>query len=187
MKKELSINWAKCEESPNKKYKVLGRFLLDLRAKINNLEKEFAAKKKDIQDFRDNTLSTKKGLEDTIKSLSSSESDLKIKLSKANTKISEIEGSLKALKDKNLELESTILNRNKVIEKLEDDFEKRLTEIDSLKKEIESFNNKLNKSVVAPKIVKKIEEIMLHKGFLSDKEFYQLMNKIEAKLGQINF
>jgi len=46
----LSINWANCEEAPNKKYKVLGRFLLDLRTKINNMEKEFAAKKKEIQD-----------------------------------------------------------------------------------------------------------------------------------------
>ena len=183
----MSINWAKCEEAPNKKYKVLGRFLLDLRTKINNLEKEFAAKKKEIQEVRKETSKTTIGLENSIKSLTSSELDLKIKLSKANTRISEIESNLKALTDKDSELENTILNRNKVIEKLEDDFEKKISEIESLKKEIERLNDKLNKSVAAPKLVKKIQEIMLHKGFLSDKEFYQLLNEIETKLGQINF
>jgi chromosome segregation ATPase len=151
------------------------------------MENEFAAKKKEIQDFRGNTSITKKGLEDSIKSLTSSESDLKIKLSKANTRISEIESNLKALTEKNSELENTLLNRNKVIEKIEDDFEKRISEIEGLKKEIEKLNDELNKSVAAPKLVKKIQEIMLHKGFLSDKEFYQMINEIETELGQINF
>lgn len=183
----MSINWANCEEAPNKKYKVLGRFLLDLRTKINNMEKEFAAKKKEIQEVRTETSKTTTGLEKSIKSLTSSESDLKIKLSKANTRISEIESNLKALTDKNSELKNTMLNRNKVIEKLEDDFEKRISEIEELKKEIERLNDELNKSVAAPKLIKKIQEIMLHKGFLSDKEFLILMNKIETKFGQINF
>ncbi|MFX1336971.1 MAG: hypothetical protein ACFFDK_00020 [Promethearchaeota archaeon] len=183
----MSVNWAKCEKNPDKKYKVMGRFLLDLRGKINYLEKEFAAKKREILDVREKTSMTNKGLEDSLRTLSLSKSDLTIKLSKANIQVSEIEGKLIAVKDKNSELESTILNRNKVIEKLEDDFEKRISEIESLKNEIERLNNELNKSVTAPKLIKRIEEIMLHKGFLSDKEFYQLMKKIENKLGQVNF
>ena len=183
----MSINWAKCEEAPHKKYKVLGRFLLDLRAKINQLEKDYSEKRKEMLDVKENSTSTKKGLEDSIKTLTSSESDLRIKLSKANTTISEIEGNVKTLEEKNAELERIILNRNKVIEKLEDDFEKRISEIESLKKEVERLKTELNKSVAAPELIKKVQEIMLHKGFLSDKEFFQEMNNIETKLGQINF
>ena len=179
----MSINWAIVEEKPHKKQKVLGRLLLDLRSKINSLEKELATKKKALLESSD----TKKGLKESIKSLSASESDLKIKLSRANTRISELESNLKAFKDKNSELEKTILNRNKVIEKLEDDFEKRLREIEELEEKIEMVNYQLNQSVAAPKLIKKIQNLMLHKGFLSDKEFYQIMNKIEAKMGQINF
>lgn len=183
----MSINWAKAEEKPHAKLKVLARFLLDLRSKINNLEKELVENKNTLQEVKDKAANKEKGLEDSIKSLTSSESDLKIKMSKANSRISELESNLKALTDKDSELESTILNRNKVIEKLEDDFEKRITEIEVLKNEIEKLNAELNRSVAAPKLVKKIQDMMLHKGFLSDKEFYHMMNKIEEKLGQINF
>ncbi|TFG27773.1 MAG: hypothetical protein EU532_06715 [Promethearchaeota archaeon] len=176
----MSINWAKAEETPHKKQKVTARFLLDLRSKINSLEKELSAKNKLLQEENLKTTKNKINSEEQIKSLTSSESDLKIKLSKAETKISELEGKIKALTEKNSEFEKTISNRNSVIEKLEDDFEKRLREIENLKKE-------LNTSAAAPKLLKQIQELLLHKGFLSDKEFYQMMNKIEEKYARINF
>ena len=34
----MSINWVKVEEKPEKKQSIEGRVLLDLRAKINDLE-----------------------------------------------------------------------------------------------------------------------------------------------------
>ena len=36
----MSIDWAKAEERPEKKLAIEGKFLLDLRSKVNNLEKQ---------------------------------------------------------------------------------------------------------------------------------------------------
>ncbi len=182
----MNIDWIKAESKPNTKQKVLGRFLLDLRSKINNLEKELAENKKDIYDIKVRSSQKEKNLEDSIKNLASSESDLKVKLYIAETRISELESIGKSLTEKNSDLEKTILNRNNVIEKLEDDFEKRISEIEQLKKEIERLNKDLNLSTAAPKLIKTIQNILLHKGFISDKEFYQLMNKIEEKYARIS-
>ena len=44
----MSIDWAKAEERPEKRLSVEGRFLLDLRSKINTLEKQLAHKTKDF-------------------------------------------------------------------------------------------------------------------------------------------
>ena len=37
----MSIDWARAEENPTKKQSIEGRFLLDLRTKVNDLEKQF--------------------------------------------------------------------------------------------------------------------------------------------------
>jgi predicted nucleic acid-binding Zn-ribbon protein len=182
----LNVDWTKAESKPNAKQKVQGRFLLDLRSKINNLEKELAEHKKILYDIKVKSSHKGKNLEDSIKSLASSESDLKIKLSIAETRISELESIVKALTKKNSDLENTILNRNNVIEKLENGFERRIREIEQLKKEIERFNKDSTLSEAAPNLIKKIQNILLHKGFISDKEFYQLMNKIEEKYARIS-
>jgi len=44
----LPIDWAKAEEAPQKAQKVEGRFLLDLRAKVNDLEKQLTETKADL-------------------------------------------------------------------------------------------------------------------------------------------
>jgi len=36
----MSVDWQKAEENPDKSQKIQGRFLLDLRAKVNDLEKQ---------------------------------------------------------------------------------------------------------------------------------------------------
>ena len=182
----MNIDWTKAESKPNAKQKVLGKFLLDLRSKINNLEKELAENKKIIYNIKIKSSEKGKNLEDSIKSLVSSESDLKIKLSIAETRISDLENIVKALTKKNSDLEKTILNRNNVIEKLEDGFDKRIREIEQLRKENESLNKDLDLSTAAPNLIKKIQNILLHKGFISDKEFYQIMNKIEEKYAKIS-
>ena len=182
----MNIDWTKAESKPNAKQKVMGKFLLDLRSKINNLEKQLAENKKIIYDFKIKSSEKGKNLEDSIKSLVSSESDLKIKLSIAETRIFDLENIVKALTKKNSDLEKTILNRNNVIEKLEDGFDKRIREIEQLRKENERLNKDLDLSTAAPNLIKKIQNILLHKGFISDKEFYQIMNKIEEKYAKIS-
>jgi len=44
----LSIDWAKAEEKPDKKQAIEGRFLLDLRAKVNDLEKQLSENKTEL-------------------------------------------------------------------------------------------------------------------------------------------
>ena len=44
----MSIDWAKAEEAPDKAQKVEGKFLLDLRAKVNDLEKQLTEAKSDL-------------------------------------------------------------------------------------------------------------------------------------------
>ena len=48
----MSIDWARAEEKPDKKQSVEGRFLLDLRIKINDLEKQLADTKKELAQMK---------------------------------------------------------------------------------------------------------------------------------------
>ena len=45
----MSINWERAELAPDKSQKVEGRVLLDLRARINELEKELANLKEEFK------------------------------------------------------------------------------------------------------------------------------------------
>ena len=44
----MSIDWIKAESDPSKSQKIEGRFLLDLRAKINDLEKQLTIKRDEV-------------------------------------------------------------------------------------------------------------------------------------------
>ena len=50
------------EEKPAKGQKVEGRILLDLRAKINDLERQLSRSVKDLRKFKDELSDTKKKL-----------------------------------------------------------------------------------------------------------------------------
>ena len=52
----MPIDWAKAEESPQKAQKVEGRFLLDLRAKVNDLEKQLTETKAELNQTQDEVL-----------------------------------------------------------------------------------------------------------------------------------
>ena len=174
--KIISINWHKAENKPDVKQKVLGRVLLDLRSKINDLEKQLGVKAKELEEVKI-----------SINTLTSSEANLKFKLSNAEQKISMLETKVKNSADKEVVMEKTIEHRNQVIEKLEDDFEKRITQIEELKKVNEILNDQLEKSIAAPKLIKKLQNIMLYKGFVADREFNDIMNKLVKKYHPIDF
>ncbi len=61
----MSIDWAKAEEKPDKKQAVEGRFLLDLRAKVNDLEKQLTDTKNKLNKTQSNLKSTGVSLENT--------------------------------------------------------------------------------------------------------------------------
>jgi chromosome segregation ATPase len=182
----MRIDWTKAEEKPNGKQKVKGHVLLKLRSKINDLERELAQKNNVMTTMKANFAKIEEDLINKMEKLSSSESELKIKLAKANSIILQIEEIHKVDAKKKDEFEKTILHRNKVIESLEDDFEKRITEIEDLKKEIKDLKDELEKTQIYSKLIKKMQDIMLQKGFISDKEFYQLLHKMEKKYASID-
>jgi len=116
----MIIDWSKASAKPEAKQKVLGRYLLDLRAKINDLEKTLAQKRKEIKVLNER--------------VSLNATDVKINLNKAQEKIKQDEIQFKALNEKMIFLEKTIQNRDKEIEILKEDIRIRNLQIEDLKK-----------------------------------------------------
>jgi chromosome segregation ATPase len=186
----MGIEWAKAEERPEKTQKVEGRFLLDLRAKVNDLEKD-VAELKDVNN------------------------DLKKKLNEKINENSELETSIKELKENNEILEDIVSEKESYVEelkekktnlevkknKLEEDLDQSQTELKELNRSINERKreiNELNKVITQreneiKKLNLKIEEMKSeHYEELEDlksKMTNTLANKdeeIDQKLGDIN-
>ncbi|MCK4286231.1 MAG: hypothetical protein KAX18_08505, partial [Candidatus Lokiarchaeota archaeon] len=63
----MSIDWIKAESRPEKKLSVEGKFLLDLRSKINNIEKQLAQKTKDLEKTSSDLKTTREKLTEVEK------------------------------------------------------------------------------------------------------------------------
>jgi len=50
---KVSIDWERAELTPQKSQKVEGRVLLDLRAKINELERDVVKYKEDLRNIKE--------------------------------------------------------------------------------------------------------------------------------------
>ena len=105
------------------------------------------------------------------------------------SKIDEFEEKLdsSSKNDKIEMMEKIIMDKNEVIDKLESDYEQRLLEIGKLKERIDELEDLLVKAKTAPELIKKLQNLFLQKGFVADKEFYQLLNKMEQKYSSIDF
>ncbi|MFW9872895.1 MAG: hypothetical protein ACFFG0_07320 [Candidatus Thorarchaeota archaeon] len=243
----MSIDWAKAEERADKKLSIEGKFLLDLRSKINNLEKQLAQKIKDLdktsndlrltqekfsdvskkaQEQTQSLLETQKNFERAreeklyadaeINKFKSSKAELENKLTEANSKITELEDKLKEsslkaersekekdnilenyeleksgikdelqqrkneIEDLKKELQTTISEKYIEIETLKDERDTQVKEINALKQKIENIEETMHKAKGVPQLIEEIKEIMTHKGFLSDKEFDDLIEKLES-------
>ena len=84
-------------------------------------------------------------------------------------------------REKDLELEELQLEIKIEKDRFSTDSEEKIHEIKLLQDEIETLKAQIKNSHVSVKIIKKIKEIMLHKGFLSDREFDMLVERIEKK------
>ena len=122
MLRRLAIDWDRISEKPEKAYKVEGRFLLDLRTKINDLEQQLKIKTDKLDRATNELNETKEKLTGREKSLSEKTEEL--------SAIKKELGSLKEEKEK-IDKEVVSLKSNK------SDLEKRLSELESLK-ELES-------------------------------------------------
>lgn len=220
----MGIDWEKCEIAPQKAQKVEGRILLDLRAKVNQLEHDLALSKEQLRKSKEEFKETYKKLTGREKSLvkitekfSSAKknldnvaeqklhvdieltklkphiSELKKQLSEANASIIQLQQEFKFSTEKTNEMEQAVRFKDKMIETQRDDLRKRNGEIDRLKdqiainqnendkfiEKIKSLERQLAEVESAPEILEKIRESMMHKGFLSDKEFEKIMAVFE--------
>ena len=249
----MSINWKHAQDKPNSKQKVLGKILLDIRSKVNDLENQLSEKRKQLESLNENVSSSDVNLQEHLtnaegkitecerklnssadkiiyleKSLANREKEIgiikmdltqrtnqfKIDIDELNQKMAEKNKRIKRLqleleqkdnqvkteiknlkhailnkdlvaeqykRDKELQLEELQLEIKIEKDRFSTDSEEKIHEIKLLQDEIESFKAKLKNSYVSVKIIKKIKEIMRHKGFLSDREFDMLVERVDKK------
>ena len=128
----------------------------------------------------------------------SSISEMEEKLSEANSKITELEKlseKIETLENEKNDLRAELEQKNNEIESLKKDLQKSISdkyvEVESLKdekelkvKEVEALNDKIKaleetifEAKGAPQLMDEIKDILMHKGFLSDKEFEDLLER----------
>ena len=78
------------------------------------------------------------------------------------------------------ELQTTISDKYVEIESLKDERDSQAKEINALNQKIESLEETISEAKGAPQLVEEIKGIMAHKGFLPDKEFDDLIEKVES-------
>ncbi|MFW9946828.1 MAG: hypothetical protein ACFFDX_08370 [Candidatus Odinarchaeota archaeon] len=220
----MGIDWEKCEIAPQKTQKVEGRILLDLRAKVNQLEHDLALSKEQLrksnEEFKetykkltgrekslvkitekfssakknlDNVAEQKLNVDIELTKLKPKISELEKQLTEANARIKQLQQECKFSTEKTNEMEQSIRFKNKMIETQKEELQKKNGEIDRLRdqialnqnenkmfiEKIKSFERQLSEVESAPEILKKIREAMMHKGFLSDKEFEKIIEAFE--------
>ncbi|MHA1106465.1 MAG: hypothetical protein ACTSPN_12225 [Promethearchaeota archaeon] len=229
------IPWNKIEMSPEKSLKIEGRLLLDIRAKTDELEKELAKTKEQLQNSIEElkktstklygrekslvkmnekfTASKKKldlvseqklvvdikltKLEPQINDLQAENRKLKadfdIQISELNAKITELQGELKFLNEKNAELTQQLIFKSKAVETHKKEVGEKMEEFSSMKvklnisqqetqqlvEKIKKLEKKLSEIEGSPRILNKINEMMVHKGFLSDRELSDIKKEFE--------
>ena len=119
--------------------------------------------------------------------------ELELKLKEANDTITNLENELKFTSEKNLEMAQSIKFKDKQIENNKEDLVKRKEEIDALNennkttqreteeliKKIKSLESKLTEVRSSPKILERIRDTMVHKGFISDRELDNIFKEFE--------
>ena len=74
--KITNVNWQYAEERPEKIQKVEGRFLLDLRSKINDMEQQLKTKNEKLLNTSNDLNATKEKLKNTEKNLKEKTEDV---------------------------------------------------------------------------------------------------------------
>jgi len=174
----LSVDWARAEKRPKKTQKVAGHILLDLRERINELKRNLAHMAERFSSAKKNVDLISKQKFDVDIDIS----NLKSHLEEIFTENEELRGELKFSSEKIDELEHNLASKNKAIKKHKEDLLKNNQEIDLLKKksdEISTLESKLTKLENTPNVLDRIKEVMLHKGFLSDQELYEIEEKLQ--------
>ena len=137
--RKISIDWQKAEEHPDKGQKVEGRFLLDLRAKVNDLEKQLTDTKNELNRTQNNLKSTGESLESTTNNLESSKSSLDSTKAELGETTSKLEQTLGELEEKT----KSNANLNSEIEGLKANLESANSKVSELEGKIEELGTNI--------------------------------------------
>lgn len=187
----MSIDWSRAQKRPKKVQKVKGQTLLDLRERINELERNLAnmteklssAKKNidlvSVQNFDTHTEITK--LKSQLEDIFTENEDLNGELKFSSEKIKELEQKLSYKESKIKTYKEDLINKNQEFHIIKNKFEENIKEKEDLTQRIRILGLKMVKIESMPNILEKVKEVMLHKGFLSDQELYDIEEELHNK------
>ncbi|MFX1409849.1 MAG: hypothetical protein ACFFA6_05830 [Promethearchaeota archaeon] len=105
--------------------------------------------------------------------MEASEKEKKELKSELEQKNNELEGLKK-------DLQKSISDKYVEVETLKDEKDKKVIEIEELNNKIKTLEETISEAKGAPQLMEEIKEIMMHKGFLSDKEFEDLLERLNT-------
>jgi chromosome segregation ATPase len=102
--------------------------------------------------------------------------DLKKEIERINENIQQKENEIVGLKS---ELQKSVSEKYIELESLKEEKEAKEKEIKELKQKLVSLEETIGEAKGAPQLIESIKDIMLTKGFLSDREFDAILEKKE--------
>jgi len=106
--------------------------------------------------------------------ISEKEKEIESLKAELEPKIAEKEKEIESLK---AELEPKISVKDTEIASLKNDLEVKVNQINELNDKISSFDAQISDAEGAPNVIEQIKELMKTKGFLSDREFEDLLKQ----------
>ncbi|MFX0188994.1 MAG: hypothetical protein ACFE8A_14810 [Candidatus Hodarchaeota archaeon] len=143
--------------------KNLNRTILDLKSKMKKNDEIFTKDKDTLYPSVDDLAKLKNIITKKDK-----------EIEKLNAEIEQKEIQIEI--DKN-DLDHTILQKDKAIFKIMTDLEKKVIQINALKDRIHELEAKSLENQISPIFIKKIKEVMAYKGFITDKELEEIIEK----------
>ncbi|MFX1344460.1 MAG: hypothetical protein ACFFAI_05090 [Promethearchaeota archaeon] len=173
----ISIDWEKAEAKPEKKMSVEGGFLLDLRAKVNDLEKQLSETKTELSQTQDKLANTQNELADTKISLDDTKSTL-------NDTQNTLEKTIGDGQRKDQTIEALTAEKEAISKDLEEhktkvsDLEEIIAELETSTEKVVDLETQLNEANST--ISANQSEIEDLTSKLSE------MDKLNAQLGELN-
>lgn len=169
------------------------RLLLDIKAKVNNIEQHHSNCNGKISDLSSSTKSIETQYQELINELIA----LKKRLLKSETKliefqeqVSEKKKEIKRLnseieqKDTQIEIDKNSLNhtidlKDRAIIKLMKDLEAKVSQVFEQSNSLNDLQEEISKVRISDKIAFKVREIMGYKGFVTEKELEDIVDEIK--------
>ena len=136
----MRIDWELATVKPNRRQKIEGKYLLDLRTKIYDLEHELTQSNKEIEQAKEKLTITEQSFNQLTEKFITSEknmneviSDLKKKLRMAEIKVTEKVDRVDVSLDRITELEQKIVNKDNELMRVKFNLEKTNKEIENIK------------------------------------------------------